>query len=99
MEENFSSPDLDEEAVAAAVWLSRHYFSRIFRKVVGLTFREYLVRLRVRRAAELIAINPYRSLTDVAFAVGFKSFRTFEVDFKRVMRETPSDYRRRHRPE
>jgi two-component system response regulator YesN len=98
IEENFSSPDLGVEAVAAAVFLSKHHFSRLFRKVVGLTFREYLVRLRVRRAAELIAMEPYRPVTDVAFAVGFKSVRTFEVEFKRVMGEAPSEHRRRHRP-
>lgn len=98
IEENLSSPDLGVEEVAAAVFLSKHYFSRLFRKVVGLTVQEYLITLRVRRAAELIALAPYRPLTRVAFAVGFRSLRTFEVDFNRVMRETPSEYRRRHRP-
>lgn len=97
-EEHLSSHDLTVEAVAGAVSLSKSYFSRLFRKVVGFNYRQYLLRLRVERAAELIAMEPYRSVTDVAFAAGFKSVRTFEDEFRKLKGETPSEYRRRHRP-
>lgn len=83
--------------MAGAVGLSKEYFSRLFHKVVGLPFQEYVARRRVARAAELITIDPYRSVTNVAFAAGFKSLRAFEVQFKKFVGEAPSQYRDRQR--
>ncbi len=78
--------------VASLCGMSPSYFSRAFRTAYGITFQEYLMRLRTREACRLLK-NPNASVTDVAYTVGFNDVSYFGRMFKRYYNLSPSDYR------
>ena len=74
--------------------LSRFQFSRNFKKEQGLTFRDFVVQVRVRRAAELMRRAASVSVTEAAFVVGFNDLSHFSRMFRRQFGILPSHYRR-----
>ena len=73
--------------------LSAFHFLRLFRDVLGVTPHQYLVRSRLRRAARLLADDD-RSITDVAFDVGFGDLSNFVRTFHRAAGVSPRRFRR-----
>jgi AraC-like DNA-binding protein len=88
---------LDLEAVATQAGLSPFHFLRVFSDVLGVTPHQYLVRTRLRRAARLLADGEGRSVTDVAFDVGFGDLSNFERTFRRAAGVSPGRFRRASR--
>lgn len=86
--------DLSLGQVAAAVHTSIFYFCKLFRKVAGSTFTEFVSRTRVEKAKGLL-LNPNLRVSEIAFAVGFQSLTHFNRVFKKVVGESPTDYRTR----
>jgi AraC-like DNA-binding protein len=74
---------IDLEGAANEVGLSAFHFLRLFRDVLGVTPHQYLLRSRLRRAARLLTDND-RSITDVAFDVGFGDLSNFVRTFHRA---------------
>jgi YesN/AraC family two-component response regulator len=72
--------------------LSPFQFSRNFKKENGFTFRDFVVRVRIQRAAELIKQSKV-SITDAAFGVGFNDLSYFARMFRRQIGVSPSHYR------
>ena len=81
-----------EAAVADCCGMTRFSFSRNFRAAFGLTFREYLLRLRITEARRLL-VDGRPTVTDVAYAVGFNDASHFARMFRRYARVLPSEYR------
>ena len=90
--EHRSSP-LDLEQAAAAACLSKYYFSRLFHRMVGMPYQEYLTRIRLDDAKQLLRQTPHLTLTRIAVRVGFGSLRNFEGQFKKLTGQSPSQYR------
>lgn len=84
--------DLTLGQVAKAVNTSPFYFCKIFKKAVGLNFTEYLSRLRVERAKNLL-LNPNLRVSEIAYEVGFQSLTHFNRVFKRITGVAPTEYR------
>jgi AraC-like DNA-binding protein len=84
--------DLSLGQVAAAVHTSIFYFCKLFRKVTGTTFTEFVSRTRIERAKNLL-LNPNLRISEVAYEVGFQSLTHFNRVFKRVVGESPTNYR------
>jgi AraC-like DNA-binding protein len=76
--------------------LSPSHFSRRFAERFGRPFNEVLNRLRVQRAAELLARSD-RSLLDVALSCGFQDQSYFTKVFRRHTSQLPRAYRARER--
>lgn len=93
MAENYNCP-LTLETVAEAVFLSPNYFSTLFRKTVGVSFRHHLCRIRVEESKRLLLSTDY-SLTDIAIAMGFNDQSYYCKVFKRITGLTPGQYRYR----
>jgi len=72
--------------------LSPFQFSRNFKKENGLTFREFVVKLRIHRAAQLMTESRV-SVTEAAFVVGFNDLSYFARMFRRQLGVSPSHYR------
>ena len=93
---SFIADHSDEEmslvAVAKIVNMSATYFSEKFKEVAGINFVEYVARTRIEKARNLL-LNPNRRVSEVAFEVGFQSLSQFNRTFKKVVGETPRDYR------
>jgi AraC-like DNA-binding protein len=79
--------------VAKLCDLSPFQFSRNFKKQEGLTFRDFVVQTRIRRAAELMRQSKV-SVTEAAFVVGFNDLSYFSRMFRRQFGMPPSQYRR-----
>jgi len=80
-------------AVARHVGMSKYRLSHRFREVLGVTFRDYLLMVRLERAKTLLAAG-HDSITEVAQSVGFGDLARFDKVFKRYTGRTPSAYRR-----
>ncbi len=72
--------------------LSPFHFLRLFALVLGVTPHQYLVRVRLRRAARLLA-DDERPITDIAFDVGFGDLSNFVRTFRRAARMSPRRFR------
>ncbi|HEY5779696.1 MAG TPA: PocR ligand-binding domain-containing protein [Terrimicrobiaceae bacterium] len=77
---------------ARAVSLSAKHFSDMFRKATGIPFVEYVGRVRVEKAKNLLA-NPQLRISEVAFEVGFQSLSQFNRVFKKIAGQSPKSYR------
>lgn len=80
------------EAAAALCRISRSEFSRTFRREHGTTFCDFLLRLRITKAQELLAW-PAMPISDVAHAVGFNDLSYFTRVFRRYTGSTASAWR------
>jgi AraC-like DNA-binding protein len=78
--------------VAEHVHLSPNYFSKFFKKVTGVRFSEYLARVRVEKAKDLIS-NQQLSINAVASQAGFGSLSQFNRAFHRFTGYSPKEYR------
>lgn len=86
-EEDVSMADLALEA-----GLSANYLGERFKAELGVTVADYLSRLRVDRARELLA-GSERSVTDIALSVGFDGASYFGKVFRKLTGHTPREYR------
>jgi AraC-like DNA-binding protein len=93
IEAQFADP-LDITVLSAEARLSRYHFIRAFRRVFHDTPHQYLLRMRIQKARELLALSTM-SVTDICFAVGFESLGTFSATFHRIVGWPPSAYRAR----
>jgi AraC-like DNA-binding protein len=91
----FAEPiTLDDCALEAG--LSPWHLLRSFRAAFGETPKEFLTRLRLERARQLLTVTTH-SVTEVCFDIGFSSLGTFSVLFKRHVGCSPKEFRRRAR--
>jgi len=88
------SEDLTLTEVSKAVNISEFYFCKMFKKFTGINFTEYLCRIRIERAKQLL-LNPNLRISEIAFEVGFQSLTHFNRVFKRIAGLSPSEYRNR----
>lgn len=86
------SEDISLARVAQAVNTSTFYFCKMFKKTTGLHFTDYLSRVRVEKAKNLL-INPNLRVSEIAYEVGFQSLTHFNRVFRKMVGESPSDYR------
>lgn len=77
---------------ARAVNMSTFYFCKVFKQGTGLTFTNYLARIRVE-AVKQHMLNPHVRISEAAFAAGFQSLSQFNRVFRRIAGEAPSIYR------
>ena len=83
---------IDLEDAAAQADISPFHFLRLFSGVLGVTPHQYLVRSRLRHAARLLA-DDGRSITDVAYDVGFGDLSNFVRTFHRAAGVSPRRFR------
>ncbi len=88
-----SHEPIDLAAAAGEAGLSPFHFLRLFARVLGVTPHQYLVRSRLRRAAQLLA-DDSRPITDVAFDVGFGDLSNFVRTFHRAAGVSPRAFRK-----
>lgn len=82
------SEGLDLTNISNEACFSKFHFIRIFKKIYGKTPHQYLTRVRIAAAVNLIQAG--KSVSEACFAVGFVSMTSFSGLFKRTMGISPS---------
>lgn len=80
-------------SVAKAVNTSTFYFCKLFKRTTGLTFTDYLARVRIEKAKTLL-LDPNPRVSEVAYDVGFQSLTHFNRVFKKIVGQSPTSFRR-----
>lgn len=91
--ENYSRK-ITLEGLANMVYLSPAYLSRVFKQETGMNFNQYLNRVRIQKAQELLRVREIR-MTDISLLVGFEDQSYFTRVFRRVTGMLPRVYRER----
>jgi AraC-like DNA-binding protein/ligand-binding sensor protein len=84
--------ELSLSQVAKAVNMSSYYFCKMFKKVTGINFTDYVARVRIEKSKNLL-LNPNLRVSEIAFEVGFQSLTHFNRVFKKILGQSPTDYR------
>lgn len=82
--------------VAEVFNVSGEHLSRLFRKELNLTFKEYLYSVRMTYACKRLSYSD-ESILEVAMDAGFPDLRAFSQQFDRAYHTTPKEYRRQFR--
>lgn len=94
IDENYKHDDMSLNTVAAQVNISPSYFSTIFSNEMGQTFVEYLTRVRLDKAKELLMCSTMRT-AEIGYEVGYKDSHYFSYIFKKIVGCSPKEYRSR----
>ncbi|MGD0207423.1 MAG: helix-turn-helix domain-containing protein [Verrucomicrobiota bacterium] len=84
--------ELSLARAAKAVNMSTFYFCKMFKKVTDINFTDYLSRVRIEKAKNLL-LNPNLRVSEIAFEVGFQSLTHFNRVFKKLLGQSPTEYR------
>lgn len=78
--------------VAASVNTSAFYFCKMFKQATGLTFTDYLARVRIEKVKNLL-LNPHKRISEAAYETGFQSLSQFNRVFRKIVGESPTTWR------
>jgi AraC family transcriptional regulator len=92
IEEN-ATEALDLEALAAVACMSKYHFLRCFRRIVGVTPHQFLLRVRLHRAAVAVK-SKAAPISAIAFDCGFGDLSTFNAQFRTAFGAAPQAFRR-----
>ncbi|MBP1966438.1 response regulator transcription factor [Paenibacillus aceris] len=82
--------EISLEELADIVSISKNYLCYIFKKVTGETFNQYLTRVRIEKAKEMILDGKWL-VYEIAEKVGYKNIPYFSTLFKKITGHTPTD--------
>jgi YesN/AraC family two-component response regulator len=85
---------LNLNETAEYLHLSRIFISKYFKENVGCSFHEYLIRLKIQKAKNLL-INSEFSVLDIAIESGFETHRNFNRVFLKFEQCSPSEFRKK----
>jgi AraC-like DNA-binding protein len=89
-EHKFESVKLEQ--IARALNVSTFHFCRRFKLETGLTFVEYLSRVRIEQA-KLLLHNTRLRISEIAYEIGFQSLTHFNRTFRKLVGTSPTEYR------
>lgn len=90
--QNHIGEDMGNAAIARAHKLHPVYMGKLFREQTGMTLSEYIIKVRMERACELLKKSKY-SIGEIGRMVGYNTSYYFSVVFKKYTGFTPTEYR------
>ena len=87
--------EITRDKIAEKIGLSPDYVGKIFKIHKGKSFNDYINELYIKRSMKLLTETDLK-VHVIAFKAGFKSIRTFNRIFYRVVGETPTEFRNRN---
>ncbi len=86
--------ELSIRDVASYLSISESYLAKLFKVELKITFLEYLTRVRMRRAMELMR-DKNMPIYEVAERVGYRDYRHFSATFKKLAGVGPKEFQMR----
>lgn len=84
--------DINLQKIADRFFLSKEYISRKFKQEYNKTITDYLTKIRIEKAKELLE-NPHLKIYEIAYNVGYQNEKYFSKVFKKFVGVTPNEYR------
>jgi AraC family transcriptional regulator len=91
------SEPLTLDDLAQVACFSPFHFHRIFTSLTGETPRDFIERLKMERAANLLCVMPHKTVAEISYDCGYTSLATFSRSFKKYYRMPPSEFVKKHR--
>ncbi len=96
MEMNFGQP-ISISILAKKSSMSESNFRHSFKKITGLSPIDFLIRLRIEKATEIMADSPDVNVTETSIKTGFENSAYFSKKFKQIIGATPMAYLKKQR--
>lgn len=90
---NHIESDLKRTDIAREVFLNPDYVSRMFKKEMGVSLKEFIINEKMKLAKSLLKSTKL-PISTIALRVGYRNFSHFSQSYKRVMGLTPEEDRR-----
>lgn len=90
--ESHFNDKITQNSIANVVYLSPSYFSKLFKDVTGYNFNEYVNRIRIEKAKEMLE-KSFVTIDDVYQKVGFENRSYFGKVFRNLTGMTPKQYK------
>ena len=84
--------DLSLLQVAQVANANHFHFCRLFKRSTGLSFTNFLSRVRIEKSKNLLN-NPQLRVSEIAYEVGFQSLTHFNRVFQKLLGQSPTEYR------
>ena len=95
VEDNLQNESFDIESLTEELNMSRSSLFRKIKSLTGLSLSAFIRSIRVKKAAQLILTEDL-SLKEIAYEVGFNTYKYFKVSFEKQFDCLPSDYKEKH---
>lgn len=95
IQQNIFHPDFSLKMAAKASYVSDVYFRKLFREIYGISPKQYVIQNRILHGASLI-LSRYFSLQEIAEQCGYRDYKHFSTEFKRITGVSPSKYEYNH---
>ena len=96
MDQHFGDPDIGLLDLSTQLGVSGRYLNSLFMQTFGLSPYAYFVRIRMRKAKELLVGQPSSTVKSISQQVGFRDVSHFVATFRKQSGTTPEQFRRLH---
>lgn len=83
--------DLSRNTIAEKVFISPAHFSRCFKMYTGMSYKDYLTEIRMKKAIEMLSTS--MKISDIALKCGYQNSGRFIINFRQYTGFTPTEYR------
>ena len=91
IEQNLSVPSISNKSLADFLGISEVYLRKLFRDHMGMTPKQYIIKLRLQKAKQLLT-DTKQTITEISEACGFTSVYHFSREFKQKTDISPTQY-------
>jgi len=91
-ERMYMNPNFTISLVAAIANYNKYYLGRLFKKIYGVNFNQFLMQYRIKKAQRLLK-ETFLNIDEISECVGFYHTSYFCTVFKKLVRKSPKQYR------
>jgi AraC-like DNA-binding protein len=91
--EYYCSDTFTVDSILKKTYTSYHRLNFLFKSMHGMTISEYIRNKRIEKSKEMIADNA-KSISQIAYEIGYSSISNYILAFKKVYRITPGKYKK-----
>lgn len=93
VDEEIFSPELSLKTVAASIYSNESYLSRVFKKEMGLSLIDYILKKRIEESIRLLNTTDLK-VYEIAERIGFRDAHYFSICFKKFTGVTAKEFKK-----